>query len=237
MRQPIAIAVAALLSASSANADMFKCDNAAERRVAAPAAGITKVSVIARAGTLRVSGRPGAREVIATGKACSSDREYLEGIQIESRRDGNELTIEAIIPERTMIFGWYESKLDLEVIVPVDVALRVTDGSGSTRIDGTGSVAITDGSGEIEIRNVRGTVDVRDGSGEVQIRDVAGNVSIVDGSGSIEVENIQGSVLVRADGSGSIHVTDVRGDFTVQSDGSGGVDHARVSGTVRVPRD
>jgi hypothetical protein len=235
MRQLIALG--AILVATTASADMFDCKHEAKRRAVSAADGITKVSVIARAGSLRVSGHPGAREIVASGNACSSDKEYLDDIHIESRRSGSELTIEAIIPERTMIFGWYEAKLDLEVSVPTGVALKVTDGSGSTHIDGTGPVSVTDGSGEVEIRNVRGAVEVRDGSGSIEIRDVTGNVSIVDGSGSIDVQNIQGTVVVRADGSGSIQVNDVRGDFIVESDGSGGVDYARVSGTVRVPRD
>jgi hypothetical protein len=237
MRQTGIFALAAMLVATTAGADVFGCGHAEQRRAATPAAGITKVSVIARAGSLRVTGQPGAREIVANGTACASDKDYLPGIRIETRRDGNELTIEAIIPEKTMIFGWYEAKLDLEISVPAEAQLSVVDGSGSVRIEGTGPVTITDGSGEIEIRNVRGAVEVRDGSGSLEILNVTGNISIIDGSGSIGVNDVQGDVIVRADGSGSIDVTDVRGDFIVQSDGSGGVDYSRVTGTIRIPRD
>jgi hypothetical protein len=230
-------ALAAMLAATTASADVFGCSHSEKRRTASPAAGITKVSIIARAGSLRVSGQPGAREIVANGTACASDKDYLSGIKIETRRDGTELTIEAIIPEKTMIFGWYEAKLDLEVSVPAAAQLSIVDGSGSVRIDGTGPLTITDGSGEIEIRDVRGAVEVRDGSGSLDILNVVGNISIIDGSGSIGVNNIQGDVVVRSDGSGSIDVTDVRGDFIVRSDGSGGVDYSRVTGTIRIPRD
>ena len=229
--------LAAMLAATTASADVFGCGHSEQRRTATPAAGITKVSVIARAGSLRVSGQPGAREVVASGTACSSDKDYLAGIKIETRRQGSELTIEAIIPEKTMIFGWYEAKLDLEVSVPAEAQLSIVDGSGSVRIEGTGPLSLTDGSGEIEIRDVRGPVEVRDGSGSLEIVNTTGDISIVDGSGSIAVNNVQGDVVVRADGSGSIDVTDVRGNFIVQSDGSGGVDYARVTGTIKVPRD
>ena len=36
-----------------------------------------------------------------------------------------------------MIFNFYEARLDLEVIVPADLPVDVTDGSGSILIDGT----------------------------------------------------------------------------------------------------
>ena len=60
--------------------------------------------------------------------------------------------IEAVIPERTMIFNFYEARLDLEVISPADLRVDVTNGSGSVSINGTGSVSIRDGSGEINVQ-------------------------------------------------------------------------------------
>ncbi|HET7707028.1 MAG TPA: hypothetical protein VFM36_13155 [Thermoanaerobaculia bacterium] len=252
MRLRTLSAIPLLFVAASAAAD---CDHTAPHRLSADLKGATSVAVLARAGSLRVTGTSAAA-VTATGTACASDRDYLQGMRIEARREGSELVIEAIIPERTHIFGWHEARLDMEVNVPQHVALRVKDGSGSTEIRDVGSVTVTDGSGELEIKRVRGNVEVKDGSGSLSIRTVSGDVRIEDGSGSIEVEQIGGSVRVLEDGSGGIDIRDVerdvtieddgsggidvdqvRGNFTVENDGSGGVQYDRVGGRVRVPRE
>ncbi|MBK5260619.1 MAG: hypothetical protein JJE51_13590 [Thermoanaerobaculia bacterium] len=254
MRLTALVSLAALLTAGSAGADIFGCSHSAPRRLTTPVAGVTKIFVTARAGSLRVSGRSGIADVVASGTACASDLDYLKEIQLEARRKGSELHIEALIPERTMIFGWWEARLDFEVVLPAGVPVSVTDGSGSAIIEGTGALEVTDGSGSLEIRNIGGALSVLDGSGEIDIRDVAGDVTLSDGSGQISIDKVSGSVRITEDGSGSIDirnvlrnvtidddgsgsidVADVRGDFTVDTDGSGGIDHARVGGKVKVP--
>jgi hypothetical protein len=233
MRVHALLALPLLIASSSAWAD---CDHSAPRRLTANAAGATRVVITAKAGTLRVSGRPGA-DVTASGTACTSDRDFLSQINLVARRDGSDLLIEAIIPERVMVFSWHEARLDFEVGVPENLPVEIRDGSGSARIEDVASVEVVDGSGEVEIRGVRGNVEVTDGSGQISIRDVGGNVRISDGSGSIEVSHVGGSVVVRVDGSGSIDVDDVKGDFIIERDGSGGVDFERIGGKVSIPRD
>lgn len=251
MRLRTLSALPLLFVAASASAD---CDHTAPHRLSADLKGATSVAVIARAGSLRVTGTP-AGSVTASGIACASDREYLEGMRIEARRDGSELVIEAVIPERTHIFGWHEARLDMEVTVPQNIALRVKDGSGSAEIRDVGTVTVTDGSGELDIQRVRGNVEVKDGSGSLSIRSVSGDVRVEDGSGSVEIEQVRGSVRILEDGSGGIDIRDVerdvtieddgsggidvdqvRGNFTVEHDGSGGVQYDRVGGRVRIPK-
>lgn len=233
MRVKVLAVAPLLLAAATASAD---CDHTAPHRLTADLKGATSVAVIARAGSLRVHGGPGA-VVMAAATACASDRDFLSEMRIEARRDGSELVIEAIVPERTLIFGWHEARMDLEVAVPQNLPIRVKDGSGSAEIRDVARLEVVDGSGELDIRGVRGNVEVTDGSGSLSIRDVSGDVRVEDGSGSIEVERIRGSVRIVEDGSGSIDVDEVSGDFTVERDGSGGVEWDRVSGTVRVPRE
>lgn len=235
MRLTPMIAITLILAASTASADLFQCDNKSPRRLTANASGATRVVVIAKSGSLRVNGRPAA-DVAVNATACASDKEFLSEMKVVARRDGTDLVVEALIPERLAIFGWSDARLDMEVGVPSNLPIVVRDGSGEATIENVASVEVVDGSGELDIRGVRGDVEVTDGSGEVSIRDVGGNVTIRDGSGSIEIEHVGGAILVRGDGSGSIHVADVKGDFTVDRDGSGGVDYERVSGRVRIPR-
>jgi hypothetical protein len=57
-------ALALLLTATTASADIFgDCSSSEKRSVAAPAGGITRVVIIGRAGTLHIGGRKGAPEV------------------------------------------------------------------------------------------------------------------------------------------------------------------------------
>lgn len=236
MRLTSIIALPLLLAASTTSADMFNCDNKSPRRLTASVGGATRIIVIAKAGSLRVSGRAAA-DVGVNATACASDKDFLSEMNVVARRDGSDLIIEALIPERDVFFGWSDARLDMEVGVPANLPLVVRDGSGEAKIENVASLEVVDGSGQLEIRNVRGGVEIVDGSGEVSVRDVGGNVTIRDGSGSIEIEQVGGSVLVSADGSGSIDIVDVKGDFTVDRDGSGGIDHERVGGKVRIPRD
>ena len=235
MRLKVLAAAPLLLAAVTASAD---CDHTAPHRLSADLKGATSVAVIGRAGSLRVSGGAGGA-VTATGVACASDRDFLADMRIAARREGSELVIEAIVPERTMVFGWHEARLDLEVTVPPNVPIRIKDGSGELDIRGVrGNVEVRDGSGAIRIRDVSGDVRVEDGSGGIEIEDIRGTVRIVeDGSGGIDIRNVERDVIVEADGSGSIDVDEVRGNFTVERDGSGGVEWDRVSGTVRVPKE
>lgn len=226
------IAAAALATATTASAGFFSdCDHSAPRSLSSPIAGVTKVIVIGHAGTLKVEGRSGAGDVRANGTACASSESLLHDIALRATRAGNELRIEADIPEDLFT---EQASLDFTVTLPNNIPVVVKDGSGSLEVVNTASADITDGSGELIVKGVNGDVAIQDGSGSIDVSDVTGQVRIRDGSGSIDVARA-GSVLVEADGSGSIDVADIRGDFTVGQKGSGSIDYERVGGKVNVP--
>ena len=233
MKLKVLSAIPLLFAATAASAD---CDHTAPHRLSADLKGATSIAIVGRAGSLRVTGT-GAATVTVKGTACASDRDFLSSMRIEARRDGSELRIEAIIPERTHIFGWHDARLDLEVFVPQNIPLRIKDGSGSTDVRDVAEVDIADGSGELEIQGVRGNVVVDDGSGSLSIRNVGGDVRVEDGSGSIEIDRVRGSVRIVEDGSGGIDIRDVERDVTIESDGSGGIDVDLVRGNLTVERD
>lgn len=111
--------------------------------------------------------------------------------------------------------------------VTVQRPLEITGdaGSGSVRLDGTGRVALTAGSGDVTVTASHGTVEVRAGSGRITVEDAASAVTVQAGSGDIELLRVRGAVSAEA-GSGSVEVAlastvDVRaktgsGDITVQ---------------------
>jgi len=249
----LALLTIAFCMAATASADIFgDCSLTEKRNVAAPAAGVSRIVIIGRAGYLHINGRRGAGEVRATGTACASSREVLSDTKLTMSRSGSELRVEAETPDNNGFFG-SSAKLDFDVTVPDNIALRVEDGSGELTIDNVAGVDLTDGSGDIVIRNVIGDLSVHDGSGDMTIANVSGNVRVTDGSGDIDVNgagsveiandgsgsadirNVKHDVHIGNKGSGSVEVSDVGGDFRVGNKGGGSIDWKRVAGHVDVP--
>jgi len=93
--------------------------------------------------------------------------------------------------------AWGDARLDLEIVVPAGVAVKIDDGSGSLRARKVASLEIEDGSGEMEIEDVAGDVAIDDGSGTIRVRDVGGDFTVRrDGSGGIHHEGVAGRVSV-----------------------------------------
>lgn len=243
--------VAGSPAAVSAQGD-DSCRFEAERNGTVDAGGAALLELVARAGSLVVEGHAGTSEVRVRGRACASSQALLDEIELVAERRGNDIRVEARMADN----GWTRTSyaaLHLVVEVPEGIAaeiedssgpieirglgdLRLTDGSGSIRIDGLeGSLRLRDGSGSIDIKDTKGDVDIDDGSGTLVLRDVGGSVDIRDGSGSVDVRGVGGSVQL-SDGSGSIYAADVTGDLTVARDGSGDVRFDRIGGSVRTPR-
>jgi hypothetical protein len=222
----------ALLTATTALAGMFDhCDYTAPRSASASAAGVSRIVIIGRAGSLRVEGRAGTTQVQATGTACVSDRALLNDTRLTAQRSGLELRIEALVPDRAM---FQRAALDFEVTLPANIPVMVKDGSGSLTIAGTSELTVDDVSGSMEIRNITGNLSVDDGSGSINISNVTGDVRIVDGSGGIEVEHVGGSVTIPSDSSGSVDIRDVKRNVTIESKRSGSISVADVGGDFRV---
>jgi hypothetical protein len=209
------------------------------RNATVNADGATLVKVDARAGQLRVTGRTDLTEVRVRGTARASSRSLLADIKVEAVRNGNEVTVRAILPEARDCCNWdNEALLDLVIEVPAKLALDVDDTSGDMTIESVDAkIRIEDTSGGIRVRDAGGDVWISDSSGGIDVRGVKGSVDIdEDTSGEIEVYDVTGSVHVGRDSSGSIDVSRVGGDFGVDHDGSGSIDYDGVKGRVDIPR-
>lgn len=248
--------LAALLAVPAGAAGMFEddeCRHSAPRNASTPAAGITKVVIHAESGSLKVDGVQGASQIAVTGKACTSEDAFLERMTLTLRKSGSVLNIEASIPDKTVIFGFFSARLDFAVTLPAGLPVEIEDGSGLMQVANTGATTIEDGSGSIEIRSVRGPLEVSDGSGSIDIDGVSGPVTIEDGSGeilirntgaieiedgsgSISISHADGNVRIREDGSGSIVVRSARGRVMVDEDGSGSIHVTDVGGDFVVGR-
>jgi hypothetical protein len=233
--------------------DTDDCQFSAPRRVATPSAGITRVVIHAEAGSLKVDGTAGASQIVAAGTACTSEEDFLPRMNLTLRKVGSDLHVDASIPEKTVVFGFFSARLDFSVTLPAGLPVVIEDGSGSIEVSNTGATTIDDGSGSIRVRNTRGSLRINDGSGsievdnlsgkleieddsgEIVVRNVTGSVEIDDGSGAITVERVE-SLRIRDDGSGAILVQHIRGDVIIDEDGSGAIDVADIGGNFTVAR-
>jgi DUF4097 and DUF4098 domain-containing protein YvlB len=226
----LSLAIAAPLAADD-------CRHTAPRQLTEPSDGIRVVEIRAAAGSLLVEGVGGAT-VRASGTACSSSEDDLDGIRLESNRRGDRLIVEAVMPDtRSWSFGWnVQRRLDFTVALPSNLSVEIDDGSGSIEVRNVAAVEIEDGSGPIDIRGVRGAVRIDDGSGDITIRD-AGPIHITDGSGDIDIQSVRGDVIIEDDGSGGIEIADVTGNVVVENDGSGSIAVRNISGDFTVRHD
>lgn len=249
-----AFAAAPFILGSTAYAQSYG-DYTAPRNAVVDAAGARSVEVEAAAGSLRIEGKAGLRQVQVTGTARSSSQRFLSEIRLIAERRGDVVFIKADIPDgdESRYRDNYSAALDLVIQVPQGInaevsdgsgdakvlnvgALEASDGSGDFSVEGAASVRITDGSGNLRIENVGGDVRVSDGSGEIDVRNVTGSFTVeTDGSGSINATDVRGSVIVENDGSGEIEVNKVGRDFRVENKGSGSIDYSSVSGQVNIP--
>lgn len=235
-----------------------ECKFEREFELSLDVAGSESLEVIARAGTLTITGTDRSDEVLISGRACASEEDWVEAAAIDTR-GGDRARIEVNLPDVDggwSLWGDRYAHLDLDLRVPAELHLDIRDSSGSMDLVGIGSADIKDSSGSIEIEDAAGPLSVQDSSGSISISRVRGDVTIEsDSSGSIRGEDIGGSVLVKRDSSGSIRFSDVTGDFTVErdssgeivardvggdftvlKDGSGGIHHENVDGDVSIPQ-
>jgi hypothetical protein len=243
------------LALAGGPSDAGDCTHNTPRQARLEAVGAESLRVLARAGSLKVEGRPDLSAVEASGTACASREGLLERVRLRAERRGRELYVEADVPDSDWFWSG-ETRLDLTLRVPAGLRVEIEDGSGPLEVRGVaslrlddgsgealvqeidGDVSIVDGSGSLRVLDVGGALRVRDGSGEIELRDVGGPVTIEeDGSGGIDIQDVRQGVTVRSDGSGGIDVRRVAGDFVVEDDGSGGVHYADVGGSVRLPDD
>jgi DUF4097 and DUF4098 domain-containing protein YvlB len=230
-----AVAAAPFLIGSAAHAQ-WSSPYTAPRNAVVDASGARSVEVEAGAGSLRVEGKPGLKQVQVSGTARSSSQQFLNQIKLIAERRGDVVFIKAEFPDQ----NWrsdndnVSAALDLVIQVPQGINADISDGSGDTKIFNVGSLEARDGSGDFSVDGAAGTVHITDGSGDLRIENVGGDVSVTDGSGDINVRNVTGSFIVESDGSGNIYATDIRGSVIVQNDGSGGIEVNKVGHDFKV---
>lgn len=228
------------------------CRYAADRKASIDTAGAARVEIMARAGDLTVRSGSGTT-LAAGGRACASSQAYLDQTQLHVRRQGDVVQVHVQVPDEMKGIGLLYGSLDLEVSVPSDLPVEVTDSSGDVTLESVRVTKVLDSSGDIVARGLKGDVEIEDSSGDIRIEDAAGAVRVsdssgdvvirgasrvhipLDSSGDIVIDRIAGDVRIDRDSSGDIRIAEVGGNVEVLADGSGEVRVTGVKGTVRLP--
>ncbi len=207
------------------------------RELSIPSDGLDSLFIDAGAGSLDVRGVAGQDSIEVRATIIVDDADDDEGrefirkrVDLRLERDGASARLVSQVKQPML--GWSaDARIDVEVVAPANLALRIDDGSGSVEIaDFAADVSIDDGSGSIDVRAV-GNLEIDDGSGSIDINGASGDVFVNDGSGSLVIADVGGTVTID-DGSGSIRVNDVAGDLIIIESGSGGVSFSGIEGNV-----
>lgn len=225
---------AALLLPATALAD--DCRHSRPERLALDTQGVRTVEFHVGPSTLRLEGAAGAKGTL-DGRACASSEAELGRLRIEQSREGDRLVVRLVREERTgwnFGFGNRYARFELAGMVPDDVRVEVSVGSGEARATGLSELGLTVGSGEAEVRGIRGQVDARVGSGDIELAGV-GSLKVGSiGSGDLAARDIRGDARIGSLGSGDLELADVGGDVDIGSIGSGDADLRGVAGKVEI---
>jgi len=88
------------------------------------------------------------------------------------------------------------------------------------------------GSGDMQVRGIKGPANFIGGSGSIAASNIAGDVHVTAGSGNVQLSEIQGQVEITA-GSGDIKLTEIHGDIRAQT-GSGEIKIIKPADSVEV---
>ncbi|MDX1996355.1 MAG: hypothetical protein SF066_01445 [Thermoanaerobaculia bacterium] len=199
------------------------CSKTAHRAARLELAGVSRIVLDTGAGELLVTGRADTTVLEAEGTACAGTEARLDDLQIFHEKRGEVLHLWTDRSQEPQIrIGWVEDsgRLDLTVQVPSNLPIDIDDGSGGTVIKSVSTLRLEDGSGDLDLADLRGDVTIEDGSGSLTLVGADGNVRIEDGSGEVAITGVKGDVVAE-DGSGDLTIRQVGGAVTITEDGSG----------------
>lgn len=227
--------LALLLSAAAPAFADDPCTHSAPRNLQLDLAGVRNVVFDIGHNELRVDARPGGNGAV-TGRACASDAAYLDQLKLTQQKSGDTLVVKAWRDGNSLsgLFGNRYAELRLSATLPDTLPVRLEVGSGDAWVNGTASLDATVGSGDLEIKRVRGKVSAKVGSGDIEIDDVGALHVPSIGSGDVSVRNVRGDVEVGSIGSGDFSLDRAGGRVKIGSIGSGDADVAGAGGAVEV---
>lgn len=122
-------------------------------------------------GSIRISGAPGAHEVVVTGvRRVRSDsrrdaQAHLAGLQVSAQRGPVVFEIKTLQPSQANGRSYI---VDYEISVPSYLTVTVNNGNGSIRLEGIhADLKVASGNGDVDLVDVSGSSWVSLGNGEI----------------------------------------------------------------------
>ncbi|NRR19527.1 DUF4097 family beta strand repeat-containing protein [Brevibacillus sp. MS2.2] len=225
------IAVGISLAGCTISDNVIKIEEE-KRQLELPAESIEALNIATDSGDLIVKGDEKATAIHVEADIKTKNVKPEE-IIITLEKDGNTATLRS---EVNTDIGLNYVDMTLTVIVPAQMPIALTDGSGDIDMTNlTGKLTIEDDSGDIQLTNTNGEVEIRDQSGDIKIKDASALKLIEDDSGDIVMENTGGNVAIH-DQSGDMYIRKHKGDITI-SDQSGNIVIDTVEGNVLIEND
>jgi hypothetical protein len=198
------------------------------RTMSLPANGIDTLVVDCGAGSFNLQETSGqgnirvAAEIELDEPGQINFEKFLQSnVKLALKKQGNTAVLQSDIVGASALK--VEARINLQIDIPQNIDVQITDGSGSIRVNLLhANLKIDDDSGSIKVYDITGEISIEDSSGSIVIEEVTGNVFVSDGSGSIAIESVRGDINVK-DGSGSLKIVEIDGNVTV-SDSSGSVE-------------
>ena len=227
MRAAVVVAAVAVI-AVAARADERR--ETLEKR--APLDGAKRIVVKNARGDVFVEGEVGRGDIrceyvkLARGRKRDEIDRSLAAMDVEMKRSGDVLEIEAVYPKRaegnrglfSLIMQRYTNvTIDMRIQVPAEAAVAVSGGSGDVDVAGiAAAVEISASSGDIAARRIGGSLEIQVSSGDIDVEDAAGPVELSAASGDIDVRRVDTRVVVQS-ASGDVVASDLGGDIVVAS--------------------
>ena len=227
--------LALLLSAAAPAFADDPCAHSAPRNLQLDLAGVRSVVFDIGHNELRIDARSGGNGAVS-GRACASEASYLDQLRLTQQKDGDTLVVKAWREGNGLsgLFGNRYAELRLSATLPDTLPVRLEVGSGDAWVTGTASLDATVGSGDLEVRRVRGKVSAKAGSGDIEIDDVGALHVPSIGSGDVSARNVRGDVEVGSIGSGDFSLDRAGGGVRIGSVGSGDADLTGIGGAVDI---
>ncbi|WP_282298060.1 DUF4097 family beta strand repeat-containing protein [Stenotrophomonas sp. PS02289] len=213
-------------------ADEPQCQHSEPRALKLDVAGAKAVVFQVNQHDLVLQAGPGTAEL--SGRACASRADLLKDLVVTQSKEGGKLIVklERVNPGISILSGNQYAYLDLRGTIPDNVLVQLKVGSGDVSVTGAHSLSADVGSGDVDLRAIKGPVTAAIGSGDVEL-DGAGSLNLLQiGSGDFTARNIGGAAKVGNVGSGDVKLHDVAGNVDVGTVGSGDIDLQRVKGSV-----
>lgn len=151
----------------------------------------TTLSISGDVGDVSVTGADREDLSVDIVEQSSSLRGDLDDLELQTRRDGDDLTLDVVYEGSV---GWFARRpeMNLDVTVPRSVTLDAieTDTGRVSATDVQGPFTAEASTGEVHLRDVEGDVEASTSTGRVDAQGVRGRVTASTSTGEIRVRDV-----------------------------------------------